>query len=73
MQSPIGKGNSDKAYDVKIRRSQTAVLPEDPVMNCIQHRSADFQGYLPVSHLEDLQVVKYEVSIRALIENNTAP
>jgi len=61
QKSPIGKGYVDKTYDTSIRRSQSAVLPLDPVLACVERRSVDFQGYKRITQLEDLQVVKYEV------------
>lgn len=39
----------------------SAVLPDDPVVSCIEQRAVDFQGYMPLSRLEDIQVVKYAV------------
>ena len=62
MQSPIGKGNVSKTYDKNIRSSQTAVLPKDPVVDCIELRSMEFQGFRPRTHLEDIQVQRYEVN-----------
>lgn len=62
LQSPVSKGYEFKAYDSEIRSSMSAVLPYDPVVSCIEQRSVDFQGFMPVSHLEDLQVVKYGIS-----------
>ena len=54
-------GEKEKLYNKKIRSSQTAVLPQDPVLACIEQRSVEFQGFLPSGQLEDLQVVKYRV------------
>lgn len=60
--------NASVAVDKQHRSSQTAYFdqPEIPpksdgdvVLNCIEQRAARFQGYLPVDHLENLQVVKY--------------
>jgi hypothetical protein len=31
---------------------------DDVVVNCIERRAAQFQGYVPVDNLETLQVVK---------------
>lgn len=39
----------------------SAVLPNDPVVACIEQRSVDFQGFMSKGHLEDIQVVKYIV------------
>lgn len=61
MQSPVSKGHTLQAYDKSIRSSQSAVLPDDNVISCIEQRSIEFQGYQPLQNLEDLQVVKYEV------------
>ena len=44
------------------RPSQTASFFEDPVSQCIEERSAFFQGNVPVERVGDLQVVKYRVS-----------
>jgi len=60
--SPVSKGFELKAYDKSIRSSESAVLPYDAVVSCIERRSVDFQGYQPISHLEDIQVVKYGIS-----------
>lgn len=57
--SPLSKGHILKTYDAEIRSSMSAVLPLDPVVQCIEKRSADFQGFLPNYHIEDIQVVKY--------------
>ncbi|KAK3313634.1 hypothetical protein B0H66DRAFT_463663, partial [Apodospora peruviana] len=59
--SPVSKGYTLEAYDTEIRSSMSAVLPDDPVVQCIEQRSVDFQGYLPRNRLEDIQVVKYAV------------
>ncbi|MCJ1398994.1 Prolyl 4-hydroxylase, alpha polypeptide [Xylographa trunciseda] len=50
-----------RALDVAERSSQTACFYDDPVVHCIQERSAYFQGNLPVERVENLQVVKYTV------------
>ena len=60
--SPVSKGFELKAYSKEIRSSKSAVLPYDAVVSCIEARSVDFQGYQPVSHLEDIQVVKYGIN-----------
>ncbi|KAK4209263.1 prolyl 4-hydroxylase subunit alpha-3 [Rhypophila decipiens] len=59
--SPVSKGYTLEAYDTEIRSSMSAVLPDDPVVACIEQRSVDFQGFMPCSRLEDIQVVKYAV------------
>ncbi|GME33982.1 hypothetical protein F5Y19DRAFT_445822 [Neofusicoccum parvum] len=61
MRSPVFKDYNLDAYDPEIRSSISAVVPNDPVVSCIEKRSVDFQRYMPVSHLEDIQIVKYEV------------
>lgn len=61
MQSPIGKTSTSKAYDTNIRSSRTAVVRQDPVLTCIERRAVDFQAFRPRSHLEDVQIVRYEV------------
>ncbi|KAK3681695.1 hypothetical protein B0T22DRAFT_472663 [Podospora appendiculata] len=62
QQSPVSKGYNLEAYDSEIRSSMSAVLPADPVVQCIEQRSVDFQGFMPRSRLEDIQVVKYAVA-----------
>ena len=62
MDSPLSKGATAKTYDKEIRSSMSAVIIDDPVVNCIEKRSLEFQGFLPAANLEDLQVVKYEQS-----------
>lgn len=63
QQSPVSQGKRLKTYNAEIRSSMSAVLGgNDPVVRCIEQRSVDFQGFLPRSHLEDLQVVKYGIS-----------
>lgn len=59
--SPVSKGFTLEAYDAEIRSSMSAVLPDDPVVSCIEKRSVGFQGFMPRSRLEDIQVVKYAV------------
>jgi prolyl 4-hydroxylase len=61
QESPVSKGYNLKAYDKEIRSSKSAVLPNDPVVRCIEERSVEFQGFMPKNHLEDIQVVKYAV------------
>jgi len=39
--------------------SMSAMEDDDVVVNCIERRAAQFQGYVPVDNLETLQVVKY--------------
>jgi prolyl 4-hydroxylase len=60
--SPLSKGADLKTYDKEIRSSMSAVVLDDPIVACVEQRSVEFQGYMPVSHLEDLQVVKYDMS-----------
>ena len=43
------------------RTSQSAFIYFDPVANCIRKRAADFQGGVPMDHMEELQAVKYHV------------
>ncbi|KFY16727.1 hypothetical protein V492_01135 [Pseudogymnoascus sp. VKM F-4246] len=59
--SPVSKGFEMEAYSQDIRSSESAVIPYDALFSCIEARSVDFQGYQPVSHLEDIQVVKYGI------------
>ncbi|KAJ9606922.1 hypothetical protein H2200_008933 [Cladophialophora chaetospira] len=43
------------------RTSSTAFLPdEDPVVQCIKQRAADFQGYADVEQVDEIQVTHYE-------------
>jgi hypothetical protein len=59
--------NGSSVIDKNHRDSLTAFLKlpskpsrnsEDLVVNCVEQRAADFQGYVPVENLENLQVVK---------------
>ena len=51
--------------DTAWRSSYTAFLPEPDeqpefkVVRCIEQRAAEFQGYIPLWNMEDLQVVRY--------------
>jgi prolyl 4-hydroxylase len=54
--------NPEKKFNSSIRSSTSAILPEDPVVACLERRSLDFQGFLPDSHIENLQTVKYEIN-----------
>lgn len=63
---PSTIGFSDKLTNTTTRRSQSAVLPDvldknisDPVVECILQRASAFQGHVPLSHTEPLQLVKY--------------
>jgi prolyl 4-hydroxylase len=61
-QSAFGRGmDTSKQYDSSIRSSQSAILPVDPVVECLERRSLDFQGFLPSSQIENLQTVRYKV------------
>jgi prolyl 4-hydroxylase len=57
----VSKGLELKAYSKDARPSEYSVLPYNAVISCIEARPVDFQGYQPVSHLEDIQVVKYDI------------
>lgn len=64
---PSTIGLSDKVTNTTTRRSQSAVLPDvldgnvsDPVIDCILNRASAFQGHVPLSHTEPLQLVKYQ-------------
>jgi prolyl 4-hydroxylase len=62
-ESAFAKGNSpEKTIDPKIRSSTSSILPEDPIVACLERRSLDFQGFLPTSQIENLQTVKYETN-----------
>ena len=55
-----GQNEVDKRY----RSSMSAYLPlshegDYKVLRCIEERAAKFQGHVPISHMENLQVVKY--------------
>ncbi|KFX92713.1 hypothetical protein V490_05223 [Pseudogymnoascus sp. VKM F-3557] len=63
--SPVSKGFELEAYSKDIRSSESAVLPYDAVVSCIEARSVDFQGYQPLSHLEDIQVWQTRASQRS--------
>ncbi|CAG8961931.1 hypothetical protein HYFRA_00014089 [Hymenoscyphus fraxineus] len=42
------------------RTSQSASVPRDDIVRCIENRALSFQGFdIPRSHLESLQLVKY--------------
>ncbi|MCJ1287642.1 hypothetical protein MMC26_006994 [Xylographa opegraphella] len=61
-QSQVAEVISHDRVGVRIpdyRSSQTAPFYEDPVSQCIEERSAAFQGNIPVDRLEAIQVVKY--------------
>lgn len=64
---PSTIGFSDKLTNTTTRRSQSAVLPDvldenvsDPVIECILKRASAFQGHVPLSHTEPLQLVSYQ-------------
>lgn len=64
---PSTIGFSSKLTNTTTRRSQSAVLPDildknvsDPVVECILQRASAFQGHVPLSHTELLQLVKYQ-------------
>ncbi|RYF44514.1 MAG: hypothetical protein EOO38_17750, partial [Cytophagaceae bacterium] len=61
MPSPLS-GPMGRTYDNEYRKSVSAVLPDDPVVACIRQRAAEFQGFMPVGHVEDIQLVKYGMS-----------
>lgn len=61
-QSPVSKGYDLETYDREVRSSMSAVVPDDPVVSCIESRSVEFQGFMPTANLEDIQVVKYGIS-----------
>lgn len=59
-------GLSDKLTNTTTRRSQSAVLPDvlekdvsDLVIQCILERASAFQGHVPLSLTEPLQLVRY--------------
>ncbi|PIA92546.1 hypothetical protein CB0940_04092 [Cercospora beticola] len=61
MASPLS-GPMGRTYNNEYRKSVSAVVPDDPVVACIRKRAADFQGFMPVGHVEDIQLVKYGTS-----------
>ncbi|MCJ1322276.1 Prolyl 4-hydroxylase, alpha polypeptide [Xylographa vitiligo] len=63
-QSQVAEAMGDDRIGALIpdyRSSQTASFYADPVTQCIEERSAFFQGNMPVDRVEALQVVKYTV------------
>lgn len=60
--SPVSTRSEIKGYDPEFRSSLTAVLPGDPVVNCVEERAASTLGFLPLSHIEPSQAVKYKTS-----------
>lgn len=70
----IDQGDITK-LDKSHRDSQTAFLPippkdpqslEEKVISCVEQRAVNFQGHVPVKHLENLQCVKYPPSLPSL-------
>lgn len=60
-QSTVSNTSSPILLDTSSRSSSSADLPpEDPVALCIAHRAAAFQGHIPLSRLESLQLVRYK-------------
>lgn len=64
---PSTIGLSKQTTNTTTRRSQSAVLPDvldkkvsDPVIQCVLERASAFQGYVPLSHTEPLQLVRYQ-------------
>lgn len=64
---PSTIGQSGKLTNTTTRLSQSAVLPDvldknvsDPVVECILQRASAFQGHVPLSHTEPLQLVRYQ-------------
>lgn len=66
IRSRVGGADYDDPYHEGFldshRTSRTAYVDKDPIADCIRKRSAALQGSYPYKHIEDLQVVKYEVS-----------
>ncbi|CAF1064300.1 unnamed protein product, partial [Adineta ricciae] len=60
-QSQINDNNGKRLHDKPYRTSSTAFIDrrETPVVECIEHRFAQFQGNLHPEYVEPLQVVKY--------------
>lgn len=55
-----------------VRTSSTAFLPrEDPVVRAVMTRAAQFQGFVPTEHMEDLQVTQYEVGQQYMPHHDT--
>jgi prolyl 4-hydroxylase len=57
----IYSGNISLEVSPSFRESQTAFIEDTPLVQCIKHRAASFQG-VPVERLEGLQVVKYPIN-----------
>lgn len=62
------QGSELNSVQTKERDSWTAFLKapsrppkndDDVIINCIEERAAQFQGFIPVDNLETLQVIKY--------------
>ena len=60
-QSQINDNNGKRLHDKPYRTSSTAFIDrrETPIVECIEHRFAQFQGNLHPEYVEPLQVVKY--------------
>lgn len=64
--STIGPGGARKVVKEQ-RNSLGALLPDvlsksnatDPVISCILQKATSFQGHVPITHTEPLQVLKY--------------
>jgi len=65
QQSTIVGATDYYEQDTSWRSSYTAFLPkpdgkpEFNIVRCIEKRAAEFQGYIPLQNMEDLQVVRY--------------
>lgn len=52
--------SSNTEADLSLRSSSSAMLPsDDSVIRCIAKRAAKFQGHIPLSRIETLQLVRY--------------
>ncbi|KAL7941614.1 hypothetical protein V8C42DRAFT_172973 [Trichoderma barbatum] len=61
--SAVLKGGNSAIHSV--RTSQSTTVDRDAVVQCIEARALDFQGFdVPESHLEPIQLVKYAVTER---------
>lgn len=53
-------GADGQSYAAQERTSSTAYLPsDDSVVQCIRSRASEFQGYVDLDMMEDLQVTRY--------------
>lgn len=68
----FSKKNTDlKGKKSRERSSSSAFLRDpDPVVNCVRQRASLFQGHVPLSHMETLQMVHYGPSEHFRLHND---